>query len=221
MELDNHVLAMAEEALQYSLKLSGQMEDSVSTTMTSALSLADELTEFSSSTRTTVMLRNIPNKFTRDELLAVICERMLGKFDFFYLPSDFRSGCNFGYAFINMRDSGSVNQFFNLFNGVSLTFRKRGPPKVCQISYARIQGLRENVARLINSPIMGAAHVLGASQTEIDAAMPVLFDQFGQQTPFPKPDPFHLPHIMNPRASASLASPPHRKPKIIKSVGCV
>jgi len=175
------------------------------------------------------MLRNIPNKFTRDELVRIIMLKM-GRasgvcFDFFYLPTDFRSRCNFGYAFINMTSGENVDKFFRLFNGANLTSFAQGIvagssksnpryAKICQVSFARIQGLGENVRRLMNSPIMGAASVVeGASQDEIDASLPILFDPVtGQEIPFPRPDTSELSSIMNPRASASLATPPHRKP---------
>jgi hypothetical protein len=60
---------------------------------------------------------------------------------------------------------------------------------------------------------MGAANVIGASQEEIDASMPILFDPVtGIEIAFPKPNAHDLTNIMHPRASASLANPPHRKP---------
>merc|ERR1719199_1818495 len=50
---------------------------------------------------TTVMLRNIPNKYTRDMLVEQLKWQLAGQFDFLYLPTDFRNKCNVGYAFIN------------------------------------------------------------------------------------------------------------------------
>ena len=178
--------------------------------------------------KSTLMLRNIPNRFTRDQLVKIITLKMggkLGSFDFFYLPTDFRSRCNFGYAFINLTSSANVDKFFQVFNGANLTSFVNGIvagssnsnprySKICEVTFARVQGLEENVRRLMNSPIMGAATVLeGASQEEIDASLPILFDPVtGLEIPFPRPDASTLPSIMNPRASASLASPPHKKP---------
>ena len=41
--------------------------------------------------RTTVMLRNIPNKYTRDMILEEIdAHNFKKKYDFFYLPIDYR-----------------------------------------------------------------------------------------------------------------------------------
>ncbi len=52
--------------------------------------------------RTTLMVKNIPNKYTQKMLLATIDEGFRGHYDFFYLPIDFKNKCNVGYAFINM-----------------------------------------------------------------------------------------------------------------------
>lgn len=52
--------------------------------------------------RTTLMIKNIPNKYTQKMLLATMDEYFKGTYDFFYLPIDFKNKCNVGYAFINM-----------------------------------------------------------------------------------------------------------------------
>lgn len=40
--------------------------------------------------RTTVMVRNIPNKFKQKTLLEMINEYHLGQYDYFYLPMDLK-----------------------------------------------------------------------------------------------------------------------------------
>ncbi|PPQ97394.1 hypothetical protein CVT26_006628 [Gymnopilus dilepis] len=52
-------------------------------------------------TRTTVMIKNIPNKMSDLDLtdyIAKVCPRRI---DFLYLRMDFKNGCNVGYAFVN------------------------------------------------------------------------------------------------------------------------
>lgn len=57
--------------------------------------------------RTTLMIKNIPNKYTQKMLLSTMDEQFKGAYDFFYLPIDFKNKCNVGYAFINMVRSRS------------------------------------------------------------------------------------------------------------------
>merc|ERR1719461_2657977 len=54
-------------------------------------------------TRTTLMLRNLPLDYTRDMLLQLLDkEGFAGKYDFIYLPVDFKTRAGLGYAFLNM-----------------------------------------------------------------------------------------------------------------------
>lgn len=42
---------------------------------------------------------------------------MRDRYDFFYLPIDFKNKCNMGYAFINFVDAIFIAEFYNEFNG--------------------------------------------------------------------------------------------------------
>ena len=47
------------------------------------------------------MVRNIPNKYKQGVLMNEINRNHAGKYNFFYLPIDFKNDANVGYAFIN------------------------------------------------------------------------------------------------------------------------
>ncbi|EER13442.1 hypothetical protein Pmar_PMAR000028 [Perkinsus marinus ATCC 50983] len=133
----------------------------------------------SSDLRTTLMLKNIPNKYTRQLLVNEVMARMpVGSFDFVYMPIDFRSRCNFGYAFVNVTDPKFTHMFFNAFKNSRLPGVKSS--KVCEVVYARVQGLQANVNRLINSPI------LDCTPEDDDDALPLVFGDHNEQIPFKK-----------------------------------
>jgi hypothetical protein len=62
--------------------------------------------------RTTIMVRNIPNKFKQMQLLDMINLNHKGKYDYFYLPMDLKTQCNVGYAFINFIHPIYILDFF-------------------------------------------------------------------------------------------------------------
>ncbi|XP_059289545.1 protein MEI2-like 5 [Lycium ferocissimum] len=103
-------------------------------------------------TRTTLMIKNIPNKYTSKMLLAAIDEQHKGTFDFLYLPIDFKNKCNVGYAFINMLSPSLIIPFYEAFNGKK--WEKFNSEKVAALAYARIQGKTALVAHFQNSSLM-------------------------------------------------------------------
>ncbi|CAE7815270.1 ML4, partial [Symbiodinium sp. CCMP2456] len=70
------------------------------------------------SDRTTVMLRNIPNNYTREMFLALLDDNgFAGRYDFVYVPCDFRRQANLGYAFVNLVDASAVDAAWATFDG--------------------------------------------------------------------------------------------------------
>lgn len=103
--------------------------------------------------RTTLMIRNIPNKYTQLQFINELFNSgFRGKFDFLYLPIDVHNTCNIGYAFINMKSPDEVLEFYEAWHGNSWPlFRSR---KRCEITLARIQGQAALTTRFLNSPIL-------------------------------------------------------------------
>lgn len=132
---------------------------------------------------TTVMLRNIPNKYNRDKLSAQLRTAGYGlEVDFIYMPIDFRNKCNVGYAFLNFRTHAACTRFAAEFHGQNSADKLPGfrSKKVCEVSEARYQGRQENVHRLQASQVM--AELAGKPDW-----MPLLFDAEGKEEPFPEP----------------------------------
>lgn len=56
--------------------------------------------------------------FTQEVLLQIVNAYIRDRFDFFYLPIDFRTQCNLGYCYINVVDTDTVR---DLYRNVSFT----------------------------------------------------------------------------------------------------
>ncbi|KAI3785934.1 hypothetical protein L1987_45060 [Smallanthus sonchifolius] len=102
--------------------------------------------------RTTLMIKNIPNKYSSAMLLAAINEHNQGTYDFIYLPLDFKNKCNMGYAFINMTDPLQIVPFHKSFNGKK--WEKFHSGKVACLAYARIQGKAALIAHFQESSLL-------------------------------------------------------------------
>jgi RNA recognition motif-containing protein len=124
-------------------------------------------------TRTALMIRNIPNKYNQRMLLATLEENNRGKFDFFYLPIDFKNRCNVGYAFINFRHPQYIIPFYFEFHG--RRWGRFNSEKICEITYARIQGRNNLIAHFQNSSLMN----------EDPKCRPIIFGENGERLEFP------------------------------------
>jgi len=128
--------------------------------------------------KTTVMLRNIPNNYSRDMVLELLDDHgFAGSYNFVYLPFDFNRDANLGYAFVNLETSDAVDALWKTFDG----FSDWSLPtvKVCQVCWSGPhQGLQAHVERYRNSPVM--------HKQVPDQYKPVVF-KHGVRKPFPRP----------------------------------
>ena len=88
--------------------------------------------------RSTLMIKNIPNKFNQEYILNIINQNFKGTFDVFVLPTDINKFKNFGYAFINFTSSYYIPYFYFMFNG-KMWFGTNSK-KVCELAYSKVQG---------------------------------------------------------------------------------
>ncbi|KAK9063653.1 hypothetical protein SSX86_017524 [Deinandra increscens subsp. villosa] len=133
--------------------------------------------EMESETTTSVMIKNIPNLYSRELLIRILdnhCKMENQKiddhingvsaYDYLYLPIDFTNGVNAGFAFVNFTNSKAAFKFRDAFDGKF--WEGSNSRKVARIFRARIQGKEA----LINN--CRAMDFRGGS----DEALPVVFD---------------------------------------------
>mmetsp|Transcript_59785 Transcript_59785/g.153991 ORF Transcript_59785/g.153991 Transcript_59785/m.153991 type:complete len:660 (+) Transcript_59785:175-2154(+) len=130
---------------------------------------------------TTVMLRNIPNRYTRDMLAERLDETHKGQYDFVYLPIDFNSKCNIGYSFINFRSAEAAVAFMQEFHGKRTKSVLPGfsSAKVVEVSYARVQGRDANMDNLKDEKFI-------EKLSERPEWQPLFLDEDGLEVPFSK-----------------------------------
>lgn len=127
---------------------------------------------------TTVMVRNLPNEYTRAMLLELIdSSGFAGSYDLVYLPMDFQKKVSLGYCFINFTDSEVAVHFRDHFASVCewSTYSN----KVCEVAWSdSTQGIDANIQRYRNCPVM--------HESVPDECKPLLFED-GVRIPFPAP----------------------------------
>jgi len=127
---------------------------------------------------TTVMLRNIPNDYTRAMLLELLDSiGLAARYDFLYLPIDFHRGSSLGYAFVNFNRHEDAVLGKSRLHG--FTDWKVSSQKVCEVIWGEpLQGQSAHVERYRSSPVM--------HNDVPDEFKPILF-QDGVRAPFPPP----------------------------------
>ena len=91
-------------------------------------------------TRTTVMIRNIPIKYSTIELEKEL-EPFEGKYNCLYMPYDYENEGNRGYAFLNLTKPLHMLLLYDFFYNKSWIFYES--KKVCELNYANFQGVEE------------------------------------------------------------------------------
>ncbi|CAA7049753.1 unnamed protein product [Microthlaspi erraticum] len=111
--------------------------------------------------RTTLMIKNIPNKYSQKMLTNMLDNHCIhineaiteesdkheshhqpfSSYDFVYLPMDFNNKCNVGYGFVNMTSPEAAWRFYKAFH--LQRWEVFNSQKICQVTYARVQGLED------------------------------------------------------------------------------
>jgi len=139
---------------------------------------ATDTTFVEESQRTTIMLRNLPNNYTREMVLEMLDSKgFKGKYNFVYLPIDFHRSASFGYAFVNMLTHEVAEEAKAVFHGFKDW--KMQSQKTCEVAWGEpLQGLPAHIERYRDSPVM---------HPEIpDEFKPMVFID-GDRVEFPKP----------------------------------
>jgi len=128
--------------------------------------------------RTTCMIRNLPNDYTRDMLVELLNDQgFFGLYDLIYLPADFKTWAGLGYAFVNFTAPVHAQQARATLNGFKRWRIKS--VKVCDVCWGEpLQGLASHIERYRNSPVM--------HPSVPDHVKPALF-MHGERVQFPAP----------------------------------
>ncbi|CAL5082514.1 unnamed protein product [Urochloa decumbens] len=115
-----------------------------------------------SSNNTSLMIRNLPNDFRRTRLMQIIDQHcsienekissgggIKSEYDFLYLPMDFRTGANKGYAFVNLTTPEAARRLHDHLHG--LRWKVNGSGKTCEVDLADVEGLDDLVKNLSQS----------------------------------------------------------------------
>jgi hypothetical protein len=86
--------------------------------------------------RTYVMMRNIPNQYTREKLISEINETHEGTFYLLHLPIDSTSKLNKGYSFMDFHHPLFLVDFYKTYNGCSWKQAAKSTKKI-QFSYGK------------------------------------------------------------------------------------
>lgn len=135
---------------------------------------------------TTVVLRNLPSHLSRSELVKILDDAGFSeRYDFVYLPTNFRSMTVFGYAIVNFSDSADAQAVMEQLRG----FNVDGQAMITEWSKSQ-QGYDDLVCRYRDSPVMHSSVP--------DKHKPIILAN-GRLQSFPAPtEPLQLPRKFAP-----------------------
>lgn len=103
---------------------------------------------------TTLMIRHIPNMYTRSMLVEELESLGLGGlYDFLYLPIDTSTQWNVGYAFVNFIAAVSATKCVSAMTDYVFRCFEHNSGKVTQVAVAHIQGLERNLEHYSNTAV--------------------------------------------------------------------
>lgn len=146
------------------------------------------------SAMTTVVLRNLPSHLSRSELVKILDDAGFSeRYDFVYLPTNFRSMTVFGYAIVNFSASADAQAALAQLRGADVD----GQAMITEWSKSQ-QGYDDLVCRYRDSPVMHT------SVPEIHK--PIILAN-GLLQPFPSPtEPLQLPRKFAPTPNQRFGS---------------
>lgn len=97
--------------------------------------------------RTTLIIRNIPNKYTIALLLKELNHNFENKFDIVYLPQDYINNSNLGFGFINFLNPMHLILFYEEF--VNKKWNFFNSKKRCNLAYSKYQGKNELIKYIL------------------------------------------------------------------------
>jgi len=106
---------------------------------------------------TTMMIRNIPNRYSQRELIRELeTLGFAGSFDFFYAPIDTGTMGNVGYAFVNFVDPAWAEYSKTVLTGYAFKkHQQKARRKIATVSVAHLQGLQANIRHYENAAVNG------------------------------------------------------------------
>lgn len=142
--------------------------------------------------RTTLMLRDLPKSMSRKMLTDVLDARGLkNRYNFVYMPLDFKKGKSLGYAFVNFAAHTDADFAMNCFQG--FTSWPVSTDAACVVVWsAPHQGLEAHIERYRDSPVM---------HPDVPEEFKPLLLRNGVSVPFPAPTKDLSPPSITPKSS--------------------